>query len=139
MKAEQQQFPDFVMATRHESTALSDKTMLCLDDLSRLNSQLTDAAATADAHDVNVALNSLYTHVNAVAAHAQSVLQAMRDTWGDALADKAAGDALYSDAELAEIAASRELLIRDHEQEKRLRAHQRDDAKPRGRGRPKKK
>lgn len=138
-RTDHNQFPDFVMATRQESTAMADKSLLCLDDLSRLDNELHDLVATADKQDVNVALNSLFIHVNAVAAHAQSVVVAMRDRWGDALQPQPTGDALYSDAELADIAATRELLIRDHEQEKRLRAHQRDDVKPRGRGRPKKK
>lgn len=137
-RAEHNQFPDFVMATRHESAAMADTTLLCLDDLTRLDNELHEAATTADGGDINIALNSLYTHVNAVLAHAQTVAMSMRDRWGDAIPEQATGEMLYSDAELADIAASRELLIRDHEQEKRLRAHQREDAKPRGRGRPKK-
>ncbi|MDB4352268.1 hypothetical protein OAA60_02440, partial [Porticoccaceae bacterium] len=137
-RADHNQFPDFVIATRHESAAMADKTLLCLDDLARLDNELHEAAATADGGDINIALNSLYTHVNAVLAHAQIVAVSMRERWGDAIPEQATGEMLYSDAELTDIAASRELLIRDHEQEKRLRAHQREDAKPRGRGRPKK-
>ncbi|MBL4783005.1 MAG: hypothetical protein JKX92_12255 [Porticoccaceae bacterium] len=132
-------YPDFVMSTRHEAGAMGDKAMLCLDDLEKLNSNLHDTARSANGDDVNVALISLYTHINAVLARTQRLASDMRSRWGDAVGDASVkGSMFYSDAEIDDLMRARELLVRDHEQEKKFRANERDANKPRGRGRPRK-
>lgn len=133
------QFSDLVMATRHEAGAMTDKAMLCIDDLTRMNSDLLEAAKVADGDDINVALTSLYTHVNALFAHTQKLKTQMHSRWGSLADDiSVTGEVLYSDQEIDAAISSRELLVRDHEQQKRFRSNEREDGKPRGRGRPKK-
>jgi len=133
------QFADFVMSSRHESGAMADKAMLCIDDLARMDSDLFEAAQVANGDDVNIALTSLYTHVNALFAHTQNLRTQMHSRWGS-LAENTGvtGEVLYSDQEIDAAISSRALLVRDHEQQKRFRTNEREDAKPRGRGRPKK-
>lgn len=132
-------YPEFVMTTRHEAGAMSDKALLCLDDLAKLDSVLHDTARSANGDDVNVALISLCTHVNAVLVRSQRLAKDLKSRWGDAIDDATiSGSMLYSDDEIDDMIETRNLLIRDHEQEKKFRANERENKKPRGRGRPKK-
>lgn len=132
-------YPEFVMTTRHEAGAMSDKALLCLDDLAKLDSALHDTARSANGDDVNVALISLCTHVNAVLVRSQRLAKDLKSRWGDAIDDATiSGSMLYSDDEIDDMIETRNLLIRDHEQEKKFRANERENKKPRGRGRPKK-
>lgn len=132
-------YPEFVMGIRDESAAMADKAMLAFDDLNRMNEQLREAAAMQDGANVNIALISLYTHVNAVIARGLTLQKEMQDCWGiENLAVEITGKHLHDTDEIEEHLSNRAVLIQEHEFEKRVRDNQREAAKPRGRGRPRK-
>ncbi len=129
-------YPDFVLAARHEAAAQTGSALLNVDDLQRIFTELS-TVVTTDQASHNIALRSLYTHVNALSARCYQLVNDIRATCPDALGEVTA-DLLYSDDELAAAIADRDLMMREHEQEKQIRENEREAAKPKGRGRPKK-
>lgn len=129
-------WPEFVTVMRHEGCALSEKALLCVDDLERLVDELSSPAVMSSPH-FRVASNGLYTHVNALLHRLSGLVNRMHAELGDTL-ETNMPETLFSDAEVAQAIADRELLVQAHKQERQLRDNQRETAKPRGRGRPKK-
>ena len=137
-------YPDFVVVTRHESHALSEKAMLCVDDMSRLVSDLisinqnsgTEASAEFD-HHLRMSTSTLAVHLEAVMHKASDALRLLSGHLPPDATAKVNADFLYSDEEISHAISERELLVREHEQEKQIRENQREMQKPRGRGRPK--
>lgn len=136
--------PDFVVVTRHEADALSQKSLLCLDDLSRLMDDLinlnSDPHASAEMTSyIEMASTTLLIHLNGIQAKTSQILNRAMDQLPPALtSNQVNARLLYSEDEVDQAIQEREMLVREHEQDKRVRENQREANKPRGRGRPKK-
>lgn len=136
-------YPDFVLTTRHESDALTQKGMLCIDDLTRLANDLQELAGSsgrksADFHKhLEMAAVTMAVHLRALSVKAQNALAAIDELLPEGMPE-ISGELLYTDEEVEEALFDRGLLVRDHEQEKQIRENQREAQKPKGRGRPKK-
>lgn len=137
-RTEIQEYPDFVVEVRDESFAASQKAMLCIDDMEQISKNLLDFTTLNPVADPNIAVATMLTHARAMLARCQRAVSSIEDTWPDYVGNEEAGGMLFSEQEVDSAVQSRELMIRDHEQEKRIRENQRQAAKPRGRGRPKK-
>ncbi len=129
-----QEYPDFVIATRHESNALTEQAWLCLDDLDRLLTEL-EQLPSASGDNFNIALNTLYRHVNALAKRSGQIVNRVRENHADHINDDA--NLIYLPDEIEAAIAVRRQLVAAHEHEKLLRGDQRERAKPKKAGRPK--
>ncbi len=139
------EYPDFVVVTRHESDALTQKVMLCLDDLSRLMDDLVKLNHDPHMDDglqnyMNMASTTLMAHLNGIQAKTSQVLRTAVDNLPPQLtSSQINASLLYSDDEVSQAVQEREMLIREHEQEKQIRDNEREANKKRGPGRPKSK
>lgn len=138
-------YPDFVVAARHESSALAEKALLCLDDLEQACSeleQMTDSNNSPQyAQHRDIAATSIYVHAHAVFARSAAlmtrILGSLRLDVSKQLKDGLAPGLLYSEAEIAHAVELRELMIGEHKQEAALREAKREREKPAKPGRPK--
>lgn len=139
-------YPDYVVVTRHESASLSDKALLCIDDLSRLSSDLVEeyqqqlshpeTASQCEDH-IKMAANSLSIHLSALLARTVQTLNEVNSQF-EHFIQPMTSELIYTESELIDMIQNRELLVQDHKQEAAIRANKRAADKPRGRGRPKK-
>lgn len=138
------EYPDFVVVTRHESDALSQKALLCMDDMSRLMDDLIklqndEHMSSEFENHLNMSSTTLLIHLNGIQAKASQILHnAMLHLPPQLTSQQVNANMLYSDDEIRHSISEREMLVRDHEQEKQIRANEREANKPRGRGRPRK-
>ncbi|MGI1671978.1 MAG: hypothetical protein K6L74_16870 [Neptuniibacter sp.] len=139
------EYPDFVVVTRHESDALSQKALLCMDDMSRLMDDLiklqNDEHLSGEFENyLNMSSTTMLIHLNGMQAKLSQILHnAMHNLPPQLTSQQVNATMLYSEEEISHSVSEREMLIREHEQEKQIRANEREANKPRGRGRPRSK
>ncbi|MGH1429771.1 MAG: hypothetical protein ACRBB4_01505 [Neptuniibacter sp.] len=137
------EYPDFVVATRHESDALSQKALLCMDDMSRLMDDLIklqndEHLSSEFENHLNMSSTTLLIHLNGMQAKLSQILHnAMINLPPQLTSQQVNANMLYSDEEIGHAISEREMLVREHEQEKQIRANEREANKKRGPGRPK--
>lgn len=135
-------YPDFVEASRHESTALTEKASLCFDDLEKLYQQLEDMGRTGKSKDTeytrhwNIAATSLYHNVRGMVARAQKFLIELDQVLPSEVTGPVLPTQYLKEKEVIAAIQQRELLVEQHTHEAVIRKQQRDMNKPRGRGRP---
>lgn len=137
------EYPDFVVVTRHESDALSQKALLCMDDMSRLMDDLiklqNDEHMSGEFENyLNMSSTTMLIHLNGMQAKLSQILHnAMVNLPPQLTSQQVNANMLYSDEEIGHAISEREMLMREHEQEKQIRANEREANKKRGPGRPK--
>ncbi len=137
-------YPDFFEVTRNESDALTQKCLLALDDLHRLSDDLIKLNEDPHLSEefrsyLNMSATTLMVHLNAIAAKTSQAVHNIEFKLPPVSTSKGVdANLIYSDDEINHAINEREMLVREHEQEKQIRANQREANKPRGRGRPKK-
>ncbi len=132
-------WPDAVRMVRVESTAMSDKANLCLDDLTALaESMLKDAAfKTLEPEEFAAAGSALYHNLRMLAAKSAALVGRIRDALGPEICEPEELPIL-TEAELQQVMTRRQLLVDEHRIEKLARASAQGLKPPRKRGRPKK-
>lgn len=133
--------PQYLAVQRHESHNLAETVLLCLDELDGMVTELeqSPAALSSGNKHLTIAVNSLYTHVNALYARAQGIVQRLYEgAHSELIEHTLLPDIVYTEEEALAVLEDRALMVGEHNQEKAIRENQRESAKPRGRGRPKK-
>jgi hypothetical protein len=135
--------PDFgipvsMQAMRIESTALTDKANLCIDDLGKIAHQCCDGIvfAAVDKENSDAVISTLFHNVRMLAAKSQDILNQLTEVYPDQVKNPQLS--MMTPSEMQDVITKRNVMMDEHGLEKTMREIQRDNAKPRGRGRPKK-
>ena len=135
-------FPDFVTTTRAEANAAAEKVGLCLDDMTALQAELirlwplqrNDERLREYWH---IAASAVYYQSRAMVAQATALLMRLEAELPESVTGELVGEYLYSEAEVRQAIADRNLIIQLHNHEKICRENGRHQARGR-RGRPRK-
>ena len=135
-------FPDFVTTTRAEANAAAEKVGLCLDDMTALQAELirlwplqrNDERLREYWH---IAASAVYYQSRAMVAQATALLMRLEAELPESVTGELVGEYLYSEAEVRQAMADRNLIIQLHNHEKICRENGRHQARGR-RGRPRK-
>ena len=135
-------FPDFVTTTRAEANAAAEKVGLCLDDMTALQAELirlwplqrNDERLREYWH---IAASAVYYQSRAMVAQATALLMRLEAELPESVTGELVGEYLYSEAEVRQVIADRNLIIQLHNHEKICRENGRHQARGR-RGRPRK-
>lgn len=136
-------WPEWVTELRATSAALSEKAMLSLDDLQRLQHHL-DGRLDLDAEQATetaIAATSLYHQANAIYARAGQVLAAFDETLGAHVEQDESRLPIATAEELKRRLMAREIINAEHDAERaarEIRSEQQQAGAKRGRGRPRK-
>lgn len=137
---EHSEYPGFVVAARHESNALSDKALLCFDDIERLINEMAHMhEAGLNTEHVSMAVATITIHVRSLMSKSAQLIQQLQ---ASGIELPPLGDfpskLQYTDDEIVQAISDRRLMVDDLRQEALIREDEREAKKPRKRGAPKK-
>lgn len=132
-----QDFPDFVNVSRHEGNALSTEISMRLDELERHVNELIDMGSTAAPEMLSIAVTSLEIHLKALAARSYKIANHLNTNMG-ALVTELKSEHVLSDEEIESAIRDRNTMTQEMQQQQKIRDDERENAKPRKPGRPKK-
>lgn len=123
-------YPDFVEMARHESTALADKAMLCVDDLARLRHEL-DAISSMPSHEagftrfLHIAQSALFHNLRAAAGRFNALLNELQNEFDETVTGPVDPVNYFTDDDIRLAVAERNLLVSDHKHEAVMREDER--------------
>ncbi len=133
-------FPDFVTTARQEANAAAEKVGLCVDDMTALHAELARLWGLQRNDERlreywHIAAAAIYYQTKAMTAQTTALLTRLEAELPEAVTGELVGEYLYTEDEVKQVIADRNLIIQLHDHEKICR----DNARHQGRrGRPRK-